>query len=316
MKKFLLYLSFSLSFTISYSQPTFDFESWTTMNNGTIAVPEEPSGWVTENQLVSILSPGNDSSIFKVSGTEAHGGLYAMKIKTVKVNNDPTSGQIPNPAGVAYTGKVQISPVKLINGFPYTGRPASCDFWYKYSPITGDSASGSVIFTKWNGTKTDTIGWGGVVIKNAVTGYIQANFSVTYSDLTTFPDTMIVAFSATCWANYTCGKIGSTLWVDDVTFSGWNGINEHASSNDIILFPNPANDFANIIADVNDASAVIVYDVTARIVSSSMLSQSKAGMNRKEGTINTSGLSRGLYCYSVIDKSGIILRAGKFNVVR
>ena len=84
----------------------------------------------------------------------------------------------------------------------------------------------------------------------------------------------------------------------------------------MIVFPNPTADYVNIIADVNEASSVIVYDVTGKKVSSTYLRQTLNIMNRKEGLINTSAFSSGLYSYTVVDKEGNILRAGKFNVAR
>ena len=115
MKKSILLFLISGFYACVFAQTTMDFETWTTMNNGTIAVPEEPTLWITGNELVSVISPGNTVSAFKVTGAEAHGGTYAMKIVTVAVSNDPTGGLLPNPIGIATTGKIQISPLKLIN---------------------------------------------------------------------------------------------------------------------------------------------------------------------------------------------------------
>jgi len=321
MKKTLLSISISGVMAFASAQtPTFDFESWTTMNNGSLAVPEEPTNWVTGNQLKNALYPTNDTSVFKVSGAEAHSGQYAMKITTVTIVNDPTGGQLPNPVGIAFSGKIQIIPsIKLVYGFPYTSRPANCNFWYKYTPQAGDSAYGSVALTKWNTStsKSDTIAWGGAVIKNLTSNYTNASFTLTYFSSTLMPDTMVAAFSATCWATNTCGKVGSAMWVDDLAFTGWNGINEHPNSEGVVVYPNPANEFVNIAVDALDnANSVIAYDATGREVSSVVLSQLMNGMNRKSAKLNTSVLSCGIYSYSILDKNGVSLRNGKFSVTR
>lgn len=318
MKKLLLSVIISgTSACLLAQSPTMDFENWTTMNNGTIATPEEPTGWVTGNQLCTFISPGNSTSVTKVSGAEAHGGQYAMKITTVDVVNDPSSGMMPDPTGVAFTGKVQISPLKMINGFAYTSRPTTCEFWYMYSPQPGDSASCGVILTKWNGTTRDTLAVGGMIINAAASVYTLATFAITYDPTfsTLIPDTMFLGMSATCLVTKTCGKVGSLLWVDDIAFSGYNGINEQPSSMGVILYPNPASTQVSIASDAAGAVKAVLYDVTGRVVASSSDFHFAQPMNNKEWTLNTSGLSTGVYSYSLVDAKGVPLRAGKLNVV-
>ncbi len=314
MKKILLSLFVSATSVCGFAQtPTWDFESWTTMNNTVLPVPEEPTSWVTGNQLVSFATPGNDTSVFKVTGNS---GLFAMKITTVDVVNNPAVGIIPDPAGIAFTGKIQVSPFKIFRGFAYTNRPATCSFWYKYTPQPSDSASCFITLSKWNGASRDILAsgfWQSAVSQGS---YIQQTITLTpnASFLAVGPDTMEIGFSATRIATPTAGSI---LWVDDITFAGSTGINEHSSSNDVIVYPNPANNYVTIIVDVTEASSVIAYDVTGKAVSSvSPLNQIMNGINRKEGVINTSSLSVGLYSYAILDKNGVSLRNGKFSVVR
>lgn len=319
MKKILFSILVSGSSACLFAQiPTLDFESWTTMNNGTLAVPEEPTGWVTGNQLVSIISPGNSTSVTKATGADAHGGLAAMKITTVDVVNDPSGGQLPDPTGIAFGGKVQLSPLKLGNGFPYAARPTTCTFWHKYTPQAGDSASCGVVLTKWNGTTRDTIAEGGIVIKTAAASYTQSTFTLTYDPAfsTVIPDSMGLGFSATCLATQTCGKVGSILWVDDIVFSGSNNINEHLSSIGVILFPNPSSGLITISSEASEAMSAVIYDVTGRVVISSSVFKMAAASNTKEWSINTSELSTGVYSYMLVDNSGTAIRAGKFNVIR
>jgi hypothetical protein len=312
MKKQLLSIFIFGTSVAAFAQPTWNMESWSTMNNGAIAVPEEPIQWVTENQLVNPFTAGNDTSVFKVTGADAYVGS-SMKITTVDVVNNPSAGIIPDPAGVAFTGKVQVSPFKIVRGFAYTSRPATCQFWYKYSPQASDSASCSVILSKWNGASRDIIASG--VWQSAAAQATYAQATVTMAPNAAFlaiaPDTMQVAFSATRIATPT---IGSTLWVDNVEFYGWTGVNEHPSSNGVNIFPNPASSFVTIAVDTDDATSVIAYDATGRMVSSAQLSESTNSISKKSGMINTSDLSSGLYSYSVVDKNGTTLRVGKFNV--
>lgn len=313
MKKLFLSLSLSCAAVCAFAQtPTWNFEGWT--GSGPVI---EPIGWVSGNVLTMI--PGNKQSVFQAIAPDIHGGTYAMKIVTVDVviNPDPTT--TPDPIGFVATGS--FSGVTLKGGFPYTVRPASAELWYKYAPSGVDTASFFMWLTKWNATTVsrDTIAWGYWKTSATVSAFTNTGpLTLVYNAAfpTTLPDTAGVIFSATGSGCLTCGNIGSTLWVDDITFSGWNGINEHPSSNGVIVFPNPANEYVTIIADVYDASSVIAYDVTGKIISSTALKQTMSGISRKEGVINTSTFSAGLYSYAVFDARGNTLRNGKFNVVR
>ena len=310
MKKILLSVAIASASICAFAQsPTWDFEAWT---------GNEPTGWISENEVMIL---GNPQSVFKAVAPDVHGGVNAMQITSVTMTS-PVSG-LPNPIGLAAPGKLVSFVPKF--GTPYTGRPASVDFWYKYTPAANDTAE--FLLLLWNSGTHDTLAVGYWNTGAVQSTYASQTINLTYNPAfaTEFPDSMGLTFSSTKVftkvANTysmctTCGLAGSNLWVDDISFNGWNGINEHPSSNNMILFPNPANDFVNVIADVNEATSIIAYDVTGRMVASTSLVQKLNGMNRKEGVINTSNLSTGLYSYSVLDKSGNILRAGKFNIAR
>ena len=175
-----------------------------------------------------------------------------------------------------------------------------------------------------NGQLKDTIAVGIWTQKTAINAYAQQNVALVYNPAyaNVIPDTMALVYTSTGLfkANHTfclnCGKAGSTLWVDDITFSGQNGVNEILTSNGVTLYPNPANDLVTISVDANDAVGAIVYDATGRKVTSSSSFDLMNSMNKKTATINTSALAVGLYSYMIVDKSGTALRAGKFSVVR
>jgi hypothetical protein len=310
MKKILLSaIITSASFCAFAQTPTWDFENWT----GT-----EPTGWISENELMIL---GNPQSAFKeTTAANVHSGTSSLKLVTVTMTA-PVSG-LPNPIGLAAPGS--LSGFKPKFGMKYTARPASVDFWYKYTPVATDSAEFLVLL--WNSTTGDTIAFGYKKM-GATTGssFTSKSVALTYNPAfsTEFPDSMGLTFSATKLfnSNYSfcsnCGTAGSTLWVDDVMFSGSNGIHEHLGSEGITLFPNPANEFVTISVDaLNDAFSITTYDMTGRAVCTTPLALSNNGMNRKAGSINTSNLAPGLYTYSVTDRTGATLRAGKFSIVR
>lgn len=309
MKKALLSVIITGASIAAFAQqPTLDFEGW----NGTGA-NEQPNGWITGNTLVSPFLLGNTQSTFKATSPDVHGGAYAMKIVTVDLVTNPDPGNIADPIGFAATGSLVGTTLKA--GFPYTARPAFAEFWYKYAPTGLDTASFFMYLTKWNGTSADTVAWAYWETSAAQSSYTQQTVTLNYVSSTLFPDSAGVFFSATGPGCLTCGKIGSTVWVDDFSLSGWNGVNEHPSSNGVILFPNPAGEFVNISVDTDDATTVVAYDAMGRIVASAPLSESTSALNKKSGTLNTSGLSSGVYSYSLVDAKGAPLRAGTFSVV-
>jgi hypothetical protein len=250
-----------------------------------------------------------------------------MEIRSVKMISNPAQGKLPDPIGLAATGEMIIVPASLKFGFANSDRPESVSFWYKYAPAAGGDVAGFFIaLTKWNTTtnKRDTIANGLWNTTTAISAYASQSVTLTYYSTTTAPDSMALIFSSTNLfnPNYTlcmnCGKSGSTLWVDDISFAGWNGINEQLSSEGVILFPNPVREHVNISVEaLNDAFSVSTFDVAGRLVGTAELTLSNSGaISKKMGVINTSGFSTGLYSYSVLDKNGVALRAGKFSVVK
>lgn len=289
---------------------TWDFESWT----GT-----EPTGWISANELM-ILPPNPQSAFQETVAANVHGGTKALKLVSVNLTNNPGNA-LPNPIGLAAPGQLVSFVPKF--GAPFTSRPASVDFWYMYTPAANDTAEFLVFL--WNSTTGDTLGAGYWRTGAAASSYTSQGVPITYNPLfsSQFPDSMALTFSSTKLfnSNYTfcpnCGTAGSTLWLDDITFNGSNGVNERPSSEGVTLFPNPAKESINISVDaLTDAFSVTAYDATGRIISTTSLSSSNNNMNRKSAVITTSEFSSGLYSYCINDKNGTALRAGTFNVVR
>lgn len=306
MKKFLLAAIVTGISAVAFAQTTFDFETWT---------GNEPQGWISENEL---MLAGNPQSCFEeTNAADVHGGLKAMRLLSVTMSF-PVAG-LPNPIGLAAPGKLVSFQPKF--GMAYTGRPASVDFWYKYTPVANDTAE--FLVALWNTATGDTLGFGYWKTGTASTSYASQSVSILYNPAfaNQFPDTMGLTFSSTKLfnPNYTfcpnCGKAGSTLWVDDITFSGWNGINEQMGNEGVTLFPNPASDFVSIsVEGLQEAFAVNAYDVTGRLAGTASFSGN--GTNTKSGQVITSGLSAGVYSYTIVDSKGAVLRAGKFNILR
>jgi hypothetical protein len=266
---------------------------------------ENPDNWQTYNFL-SLLSPPNPLSAFKAIGIDVHSGNYALKLTSIHVINNPVPTQINDTTGGAFTGKINLSPITYTYGFPYTGRPEKLEFWAKYAPVGADTAHSYVALTKWNGTNHDTIATG-LINMNATPVYSLFQINLTYRS-TELPDTASIAFLSSS-LNITA-RVGSTLFIDDVAFTGWVGIDQYDNnSSKVQLFPNPAKDNVTIHIQINDADNVQLVDASNKLAGIYKIQNYNAN-------INTSLFAAAIYFYEIRDKKNRVLSKGKFNVIR
>lgn len=301
MKK-LLSISAILAFTIlaCKSQPNSGFENWSTIFN-----IQSPDSWQTLNFLAA-FSPPNPISATKVTGVDKHSGNYAIKIKTIFVSNNPAPGSIDDTVGLAFTGKINISPPSYKYGFPYVGRPEKLEFWSKYIPVGNDMGGARIVLRKWNGNGNDTIAFGEMVISTTI-AYSLFKIDLTYYS-TEMPDSAAIVFGAS--EDGDNARVGSAIYVDDVALTGWVGINEQDFYTDKVkIFPNPAKDDLNILAQFEEANQVNVIDASGKQMGVYIIQNHCAN-------INTMIFADGIYIYEIRDKKNKILTKGKFSVVK
>lgn len=304
MKKTLFIVTI-LVFVFSFhskAQPNGGFENWSP--EGSYEIPD---GWQTFNFL-SLLNPPNPISTFKASGNDKHSGNYALRLKTVHLNNNPIPDVLGDTVGGIFTGKAIPSPFSYYYGFPYTGRPEKIEFWCKYSAIGNDTAGMLIYLRKWNNVTNirDTIALGTINISSS-TEFELFQIDITYNSLE-LPDTAIIIFGSS--KDGTTARVGSTLYLDDVTFTGWVGIDENNHyAGKVKLFPNPATDVLNIMATIDEANNVKVTDAFGKLIGVYEIRNYKA-------KINTYQLVAGMYLYQIHDKNDKILTTGKFNVIK
>jgi len=296
----ILTFSFGLSTFNCFAQPNGGFENWSTVNNY-----QAPDNWATLNFLS--MFPPNATSAFKASGLDKHSGSFALKIQTIYVENNPAPGQIADTVGIAFTGKINFSPPGYKIGFPYSGRPEKLEFWSKYIPVGNDTAGARVILMKWNGISRDTIATGELFI-NATVAYNIFQVPLIYSSSTAVPDTAAIIFGPS--KREADARVGSTLYIDDVGLTGWVGIDEQNIYTDKVqLFPNPATDEVNIIADIDDADNIQLIDVSGKLAGNYKIQNYNAN-------INTSLFAEGIYFYEIRDRNNKSITKGKFNVIK
>jgi len=303
MKKIIILLFILTSGILkSTAQPNGGFENW---------VPEytfeSPQHWQTFNFL-SLLDSQNPLSAFKATGIDKHSGNYALKLKTVYFPNNPMPDYMDDTTGGAYTGKINPSPLSFSVGFPYTWRPGKMEFWGKYQAVGGDTAAALVYLQKWNDSTgaRDTIALGGTNI-TTTPDYTFFSVNITYYS-TELPDTAAIIFVSS--KHNDIARVNSTLFIDDVSLTGWVGVDEQKSyEGKVKSFPNPARDEITIVSQFEEADHVEITDVSGKLIGSYKIQNYKV-------IINTSAFADGIYFHTLHDKKDKILFKGKFSVVK
>ena len=282
------------------AQPNGGFENWTSEFSY-----EVPDSWQTLNFL-SMSTPPVELSAFKAIGLDKHSGNYALKLKTVLVDEYDFPELLGDSIGGAYTGKINFSPFFYQFGFPYTGRPEKLEFWAKYSPVGNDTAAAAVVLRRWNGFGHDTIA---VKIINILPSpvYTQYHLDVEYN-LNALPDSAVIAFYPS--KDSVVSRINSTLFVDDVAFTGWVGINDkEKTDNRVKVFPNPAKNQITILASDGNSERIRIRNMSGKEVFAG------SGIDHKF-FINTTEFAPGLYFFELMDNTNNVSRHGKFNIIR
>lgn len=252
-----LFVFCTVLFNKNIAQPNGGFENWVTEFNY-----EVPEDWQTMNVL-SLTTPANPLSAFKTSGIDKYSGFYGLKVQTIHVINNPAPAAIADTFGVVFKGKITVSPTSFKPGFSYNDRPEKLQFYSKYHPVGDDTAQVWVLLKKWNGVSTDTIASGILEIPpTPIFGLFE--IPLIYQSDSDYPDSADIAFFSS--RDILTARVGSALFVDDVLFTGWVGIDENTYNRETIkLYPNPIKNELNIhfSSHLTNPTAII-YDCSGK----------------------------------------------------
>lgn len=276
------------------AQPNGGFENWVSEFGY-----ETPQDWQTMNVL-SLTTPPNPLSAFKSFGIDKYSGFYGLKIQTIHVVNNPAPIAIADTFGVVFKGKITVSPTSFKPGFSYTGRPEKLQFYSKYHPVGNDVALAYVVLKKWNGFSSDTIAVGATQI-NATPMFEFFEVPLTYQSDTVYPDSADIAFLSS--RDTLTARVGSALFVDDVVFSGWVGVNDYAKNpQSLQLYPNPAKNELNIsFSPILNNAHVIIYDVSGKKLQAHFLEKNKT-------KIDVSDFLSGFYVFEFKNNNTTVYR--------
>jgi hypothetical protein len=290
--------------------PDFSFETWNNVQfSQTI---QDPQGWSSLNTLnVFTATP---QSVFKETTAPASGGASA-KITTVQV----LGAAIPNPyqpgnldtAGLLAIGHIVTAPSPgIVYGYNYTWRPSILSFQSKYTPVGNDSAFVVVLLTKWNGSGRDTIAHGRYATGATTTAYSLNSISLTFNPSFTsvFPDSEQVFISSSVY-DHDGAQLGSTFYIDDLQWSGWNSVDDISGvSNNVLVYPNPATNVINFNSSI-DVSSIEVNDIAGRLIGTYATINNKA-------FVETLNYKPGIYVYNIYDRNKRIVSRGRFEVTK
>jgi hypothetical protein len=216
--KILLLLPFALLALANVSGQSItngSFEYWTQQ-----ILYEDPVPYFTTN--INAYMANGSNTITK--SAIHHGGNYSAKLETLSTGADTTSGVmfIGTPGNQAING-----------GTPIAIHPDSLKMWARFSIMTNDTAS-IIVILKNSGA---TIGYGAFQFIGNQATFIQFKTKITWLSLLT-SDTMAVIITA---SRLDGAKIpGSTLYVDDISFTG-----------SLIAFPNGGFETWNTLSTVS-----------------------------------------------------------------
>jgi len=292
-----LLLIFSITFLkaqTNQATPNANFEDWTHVaaNGGY----DDPNGWNCLNPLTEAL-PQTFQSCYK--DTDRISGNYSMLLITMS----EFTQLVP---GTATTGTIDPGNETIDGGIPYTLKPDSIIGWYQYTPVSGDN--GDIEFYLFGANHTDTIGQ--AFFKTPITNvssWTRISLPIIYKSSAT-PDTALWIITSS--DNQNSGHNGSKLAIDSLglVFNPPTGINNLINAENIKVGPNPTTGLISINNNSNTQLAIFsLFDLTGRKVAEGKIAQ---GTNYMQ----LSGVSEGVYLYSIQDEGSSVLKTGKIVV--
>ena len=203
--------------------PNAGFETWdSTSGYGT------PVGWESADSLTGLTGVYTCEQ-----GSPGFAGNHYLKLTSKNVIGFGVA------AGIAMSGKINFTTYLPESGYAFTARPVALTGEWQYAPgASTDTGSVSLLFTKWNGTSRDSVGFIYYKLPGSVTSWTAFSLPITYLKSEN-PDTAEIYFSS---STATTAAAGSYLYIDTLGFTSAgtavaqvNGLNSALS-----ISPNPS----------------------------------------------------------------------------
>jgi len=305
MKKIVLTLT-TLLFSTLLSQaqtiPNGDFENWTSKTTNSISYME-PNGWLDYDSI--LLTGAQKSNITLISYTPSvtqvagYGGGFAVQIAD---NVDEFTDSVETDKDTTLPGLIEMK-------FSLQGAmPTTFSGYYQFSEGTGITDTATILFalTQWNTTYnyTQNVGGGFLYFTSNTAGFTTFSMALHYDSAAAPDSAAILIASGNFYNPKPILDSGTYIIVDQLSLSGTyvTAVTSAQTTGAVAAYPNPATDVLNFTNLPASAAKVQISDVTGRQVVQTTL----------PGSIDVSGLTQGIYIYSITDNSGNTLSTSRF----
>ena len=329
MKQFILFVIFGLAVNSAFTQskqsndnftiPNGDFENWyNVVVNPSVNYDEIGTGptdnWMgTLNSLAAVPpTAGGPGPVTIFKTTDKHSGTYAAKAVSAEFPLGPVTIFIPGMVGTAV---MDMTGVRALLGKPCQDcKPSRLKGYYKFEPVGGDSCAVVILLSKWNATakKRDTIGYGQMIQRNAVSTYTEFDIPINYSSSGSV-DTMTMLVVSSAGFNVinfmgSKGKVGSTMYVDDLMLDYPSGIQQVLMPEVAVnTYPVPASGTLHVDLSKEVKNGVFeVYSSAGKLVGTFAVSS-------RNNSIPVTGLISGSY-YFRLTSGKDLLNSGTFVI--
>ena len=101
----------------------------------------------------------------------------------------------------------------------------------------------------------------------------------------------------------------STICQDVTVNENDASIEENDNDLGIVVYPNPAKELIHFDIESKDASEIVIYDPTGKIISTT-------DIEGKSTSVDLHKFNTGLYIYRILDTNGSTLHVNKINVIK
>ena len=329
--KFALLLAFLLSIVLVKAQqqpfnPSLDLWKGGYFDRCCGLALASPTDWGIVEQPMQMAI---NHFVFKeTDSVNVHSGYFSARLRTDTTSLD-SAGDVSHNISVLVPGKIACAGMitygamgiaghpamtnAYSTGMPFSGNPLWLNFYIKIYHPAPDTATYAYVFTKWDSVamKEDTL---------AVNIHDIQDDDVIQSEWTLFTDTIHYILPGTPdslhlifrgGVNGDPGKVGNTVWVDDISFYyPTSGLVYLDKDDAVSIYPNPASNLLNVKVDGNmKGYRFQIFDVIGREIKNMII-------ENPSFTITTNSFADGDYFYRLLDKEQSSIQNGKFSVVK
>lgn len=261
--------------------PNAGFENWSSSGSY-----ENPDLWDSPNDVTSSLG----KIVVEKEAVYVHGGSYSAMITVLS----SIAGTLP---GVLTLGDFSFDLLSMSatidGGTAFSGRPEKMIGWYQYEPNNNDICLIGAFLLKDNAGVWDTIATAGFETSATVLTWTEFEAVFDYRSTET-PTHMNIILMPTD-RNYP--QIGSTIYIDDLSFSYPQSIAEN-NQNNLRAFSDRSSDIVRLQFPETNEALLSVFDVSGR----RLLSADASG---SEYNIDMSSVPDGAYFVTLQESNNV-----------